>query len=75
MNCITEDDEGISPRGSSLNHLGRVALALKTSLTSVDAGIGKGDSLKLSSGTRHKRSESVWENFLMKNLTNDHSCQ
>ena len=44
MNCITEDDEGISPRGSSLNHLGRVALALKTSLTSVDAGIGKGDS-------------------------------
>ena len=75
MNCITEDDEGISPRGSSLNHLGRVALALKTSLTSVDAGIGKGDSLKLSSGTRHKRSESVRENFLMKNLTNDHSCQ
>ena len=44
MNCKTEDDEGISPRGSSLNHLGRVALALKTSLTSVDAGIGKGDS-------------------------------
>ena len=75
MNCITEDDEGISPRGSSLNHLGRVALALKTSLTSVDAGIGIGDSLKLSSGTRHKMPESVWENFLMKNLTNDHSCQ